>query len=121
MFSSTSKLDYNNLLHGTVEQVGVTLVEDLQPCTGCSVRRGQRKAIASTTTSRATGKLQRVVVDLSAKKSVASTGASHHNGIIGDGNILYTRLFFLEIKSDAAEKFEWMYLILSFREKYISP
>lgn len=84
-----------HLLHHTAEQLGVTSTGEFEPCTGCSMEQGLRKAIRSTKTSRATQKLRRVFVDLSGKKSVASIGVSHFTVSIHGDNIHYILLVFL--------------------------
>lgn len=71
------------------EQFGITLTEELQLFTGCSMMKVLREAIPWTTTSRATRKLQRAFVDLSAKKSVASIEGSNCTMIIRDRSTRY--------------------------------
>ena len=93
------------LLHDTARQLGVKLTGELQPCSGCSMGKGLRKAIPSTTTTRAT-KLERVFIDLSGKKSVASIGGSHYCMIIGDDYTRFTWVHFLKKKSDSGKVFE---------------
>ena len=90
---------HETLLHDTAKRSGVTLTGELQPCTGCSMGKGLRKAIPSTTTTRATEKLGRVFVDLSGKKDVASIGGSHYCMIIRDDYTRFTWLYFLKHKS----------------------
>ena len=97
---------HEGLLHDTADQIGVTLTGELQPCTGCSMGKGYRKAIPSTTSSRATRKLQRVFTDLSGRKAVAGIGGFHYTMIIRDDLTRYTWVYFLKEKSDAAETFE---------------
>ena len=68
--------------------------------------KGLRKAIPSTTTSRATRKLGRVFIDLGGKREVTSIGGKHYPMIVRDDLTRFTWLFFLKHKSDAADKFE---------------
>ena len=68
--------------------------------------KGLRKTIPSTTTSRATRKVQRVFVDLSGKKAVASINGSRYAMIVRDDFTRYSWLYFLRHKSDASAKFE---------------
>ena len=97
---------HEGLLHDTAGQLGVSLTGELQPCTGCSLGKGYRKAIPSTTSTRATRKLQRVFTDLSGKKAVAGIGGVHYTMIIRDDLTRYTWVYSLKHKSDAAEMFE---------------
>ena len=82
------------LLYDTAKRIGVTLTGELQPCAGCSQGKGYRKAIPSTTSSRSTRKLQRVFVDLSGKRSVASYGGSFYAMIVRDDYTRYSWVFF---------------------------
>ena len=97
---------HEGLLYDTAKQLGVKLTGELQPCAGCSLGKSLRKAIPSTTTSRATSKLERVYVDLTGKKHVATLGGNHYALIIRDCFTRFTWLFFLKHKSEAAESFE---------------
>ena len=60
------------LLRETAKALGVELLETLRPCTGCSMAKGYRKPIPSSTKSRAPEKLGRVFVDLRAPKRTPS-------------------------------------------------
>lgn len=73
---------HEGFLHDTADQLGVTLIRNLQPCAGCPMGKGYRKALRSTTTSRATRKLERAFIDLSEKKAVAGIGGVKHAIII---------------------------------------
>ena len=57
------------LLRATARSLGIDLIGELRPCTGCSVAKGHRKSIANSTKSRATVKLGRVFVDPNGPKS----------------------------------------------------
>lgn len=95
------------LLFDTAEQLGVTLTGELQLCTGCSQGKGLRKAIPSSTSTQATRKLERLFLDLSGKKDVASIGGSYYTMIVCDDFTRYTTwVLCLKHKSDAAGKFE---------------
>ena len=59
---------HEGLLRQTAKDLGVTLTGELQPCTGCSMAKGLRKGISSSTENRATKKLGRVFVDLNGPK-----------------------------------------------------
>ena len=60
------------LLRETAKALGVELLRTLRPCTGCSMAKGHRKPIPSSTKSRAPEKLGRVFVDLSCPKRTPS-------------------------------------------------
>ena len=60
------------LLRETAKSLGIELLGDLKPCTGCSMAKGYRKPIASSTKSRASKKLGRVFTDLSGPKQTPS-------------------------------------------------
>ena len=60
------------LLRETAKSLGIELLGDLKPCTGCSIAKGYREAIASSRKSRASKKLGRVFVDRSGPKQTPS-------------------------------------------------
>ena len=94
------------LLYDTAKRIGVTLTGELQPCAGCSPGKGYRKAIPSTTSSCSTGKLQRVFVDLSGKRSVTSYGGSDYAMIVRDDFTRYSWVYFLKKEEEAYKAFE---------------
>ena len=51
------------LLRETAKSLGLELVGQLKPCTGCSMAKGYRKPIPNSTKLRATEKSGRVFVD----------------------------------------------------------
>ena len=60
------------VLSETAKSLNVELLGKLRPCTGCSMAKGYRKPIPSSTKSRASDKLGRVFVDLSGPKRTPS-------------------------------------------------
>ena len=60
------------LLRETAKSLGVELLGNLRPCTGCSMAKGYRKPIPSSTKPLASEKLRRVIVDLSGPKKTLS-------------------------------------------------
>ena len=96
---------HEGLLRRTAKDLGVTLSGTLQPCTGCSLAKGLRKGISSSTENRATKKLGRVFVDLSGPKP-ESEGRKRYTLIVRDDYSRMSWVYFLHHKSDAADAFE---------------
>ena len=68
--------------------------------------KGLRKPIARLTDTREDKKLQRVFVDLSGKLAVPNIGEKRETLIVRDDHTLFTRMYFLAKKLDAASTFE---------------
>ena len=94
------------LLKQTAKQQGVSLSGELHECRGCSMAKGLRKPIVRSTDTRADKKLQRVFVDLSGKMAVPSIRGKRYTLIVRDDHTLFTRMYFLAKKSDAASALE---------------
>ena len=90
----------------TAKQQGVSLSGELHECRGCSMAKGLRKPIARSTDTRADKKLQRVFVDLSGKMAVPNIGGKRDTLTVRDDHTLFTRMYFLAKKLDAASAFE---------------
>ena len=94
------------LLRATAKSLGVTLTGKLQPCYGCSLAKGLRKPIPSSSGVRASKRLERVYVDLFGPKLVASIGGKRYVMLVRDCYSRYTWLYFLRNKSDTTEAFK---------------
>ena len=94
------------LLKKTATQQGIVDSGDLHEYRGCSIAKGPRKPIASSTHTRASKKLQRIFVDLSGPMTVQSIGGKRYTLIVRDDYTRFTRVYFLRHKSDAASAFE---------------
>ena len=84
------------ILGETARSLGVALIGELRPCTGCSMAKGYRKPIANSTKSRATEKLGRVFVDLSGPKSTHSLLGMKYVMAVKDDFTRYSWVYFLE-------------------------
>ena len=93
------------LLWETARSLGVELIGELRPCTGCSMAKGYRKPIGNSTKSRATEKLGRVFVDVSGPKTTHSLLGKKYVMIMKDDFTRYSWVYFLERKSDASDTF----------------
>ena len=93
------------LLRKTAKSLGVELIVELRPCTGCSMVKGYRKPIANITKSPATEKQGRIFVDFSGPKSTHSLLGKKYVMIVKDDFTRYSWIYFLERKSDAADAF----------------
>ena len=93
------------LLRETAKALGVELLGTLRPCTGCSMAKGYRKPIPSSTKSRAPEKLGRVFVDLSGPKRTPSLLGKRYVMLVKDDFSRYAWVYFLKHKSDAADAF----------------
>lgn len=85
-------------LYETAIQSAVTLAGELQSCTGCCVGEALRKAIPSTATTRAKKKFQRVFVNISEEKDVATVGGSHYCMSARDDYNCFACIYFLDTK-----------------------
>ncbi|CAM9933068.1 unnamed protein product [Sphacelaria rigidula] len=65
---------HEGLLPETAKQLGVRLVGKLHECKGCSMAKGLRKPIPTSTTTRAAKPFERVFIDASSPKLVESAG-----------------------------------------------
>ena len=106
LFHCTYGHTHEALLEQTAKQQGVNLSGELHECRGCSMAKGLRKPIASSTDTREDKKLERVFVDLSGKMAVPSIRGKQNTRIVGDDHLRFTRVHFLAKKSDAASAFE---------------
>ena len=93
------------LLRETAKAQNVILTGEMQPCLGCSLAKGLRKPIPSSSTTRATTKLARVYVDLCGPKSVASRGGKRYVLLVRDCYTRFTWIYFLKSKSEAVDCF----------------
>ena len=94
------------LLRETAKRMGVKLSGTLKPCSGCSLGKGLRKGIPSSTSTRAVKKLGRVFVDVSGPKPIPSIGGNNYTCLIRDDFTRMTWVYFLRKKSDATEAFK---------------
>lgn len=97
---------HEDLLHDATGQLEVNLSGKLQSCVGCSMGKGYRKAIVSTTTPRATRKLKRNFIGLSGKTAVLGIEGVKHILIVRDDLTRFIWIYFPKNKSEAPEKFE---------------
>ncbi|CAN0527058.1 unnamed protein product, partial [Laminaria digitata] len=84
--------------------MGVKVIGELVPCSGCSEAKGRRMAVPWTTGCRSTRPLERLYVDLSGKRPTSAGGAAYLMMIVDD----YSRLgwpYFLKRKSDVPAAF----------------
>ena len=94
------------LLRKTAEQQGIVLEGKMLECIGCSMAKGLRKGIKTSTLTRADEKLGMFVLNLSELKVVEYLRRKRYTLIVHDEFSLYTWSYFLRHKSDAAELFE---------------
>lgn len=97
---------HENLLCETAKRMGIKLSRTLKPCSGCSLGKGLRKGIPSSTSTRAVKKLGRVFVDVSGPKPIPSIGGNIYTCLIRDDFTRMTWVYFLRRKSDATEAFK---------------
>ena len=93
------------MLRKKVKSLGVELLGDFRPCTGCSVAKGYRKPIAKSTKSRATQKLGEVLsISVGLRASIRQ--GKRYVIIMKNDFTRYSWVYFLEHKYDAAEAFK---------------
>ncbi|CAN0295766.1 unnamed protein product, partial [Laminaria digitata] len=80
-------------------------VRELRPCTGCSMAKGYRKPVPSSTKTRASKKLGRLFVDLSGSKRTPSLLGKRYVMLVKDDYSRHAWVYFLKNKSDAADAF----------------
>ncbi|CAB1112933.1 unnamed protein product [Ectocarpus sp. CCAP 1310/34] len=98
---------HERLLRLTAKQQGVELTGGpLLSCTGCSMAKGQVKAVQRFTDTRAVKKLFRVFIDLGGRMQFHSIGGRWYTLIIRCDATRWTRVFFLKRKSEAADALE---------------
>ena len=96
----------NELLLGeTAKSLRVELLGTLRPYTGCSISKGYRKPIPSSTKSRASETLGRVFVDLSGPKRTPSLLGKRYIILVKADFSRYAWLYFLKHNSEAADAF----------------
>ncbi|CAM9165641.1 unnamed protein product, partial [Laminaria digitata] len=93
------------LLRETAKSLNVELLRKLRPCTGCSMAKGYRRPIPSSTKSCASEKLGRVFVDLSGPKRTPSLLGKRYVMLVKDDSSRYAWVYFLKHKSDDADAF----------------
>ncbi|CAM9287200.1 unnamed protein product, partial [Laminaria digitata] len=93
------------LLRETAQSLDVKLLGKLRPCTGCSMAKGYRKPIPSSTKTRASKKLGRLFVDLSGPKRIPSLLGKRYVMLVKDDCSRHAWVYFLKNKSDAANAF----------------
>ncbi|CAN0208252.1 unnamed protein product, partial [Laminaria digitata] len=93
------------LLRETAKSLDVKLLGKLRPCTGCSVAKGYRKPITSSTKTRASKKLGRLFVDLSGPKRTPSLLGKRCVMLVKYDYSRHAWVYFLKNKSDAADAF----------------
>ena len=93
------------LLRETAKSLGVELLGTLRRCTGCSMAKGYRKPIHSSTKSRASEKLGRVFGDVSGPKRTLSLLGKRYIMLVKDDFSRYAWVCFLKHKSEAADAF----------------
>ncbi|CAM9911506.1 unnamed protein product, partial [Sphacelaria rigidula] len=94
------------LLRETAKQLGVTLVGKLHECKGCSMAKGLRKHIPTSTTTRAAKPLERVFMDASSQKLVESVGGMKYSFLIRDDFTRKIWMYFGKHKSDTTRAFK---------------
>ena len=97
---------HEGALRKTAKQMGVTLEGKLHECKGCSLAKGIRMCIPSKTQCRKDRRLSRVFVDIGGKRHVTSMGGNKYPMMIRDYFSRYAWLYFISLKSDAAEAFK---------------
>ncbi|CAM9889479.1 unnamed protein product, partial [Sphacelaria rigidula] len=97
---------HEGLLRETAKQLGVTLVGKLHECKGCSMAKGLRKPIPTSTTSRAAKPLERVFMDVSDPKLVESAGGMKYSFLIRDDFTRKIWMYFGKHKSDTTRAFK---------------
>ncbi|CAN0386005.1 unnamed protein product, partial [Laminaria digitata] len=93
------------LLRETAKSLDVELLGKLRPCTGCSMAKGSRKPIPSSTKTRASKKLGRLFVDLSGPNRTLSLLGKRYVMLVKDDYSRHAWVYFLKNKSDAADAF----------------
>ncbi|CAN0450323.1 unnamed protein product, partial [Laminaria digitata] len=91
------------LLRETAKSLDVQLLGKQRPCTGCSMAKGYRKPIPSSTKTRASKKLGRLFVDLSGPKRTPSLLGTRYVMLVNDDYSRHAWVYFLKNKSDAAD------------------
>lgn len=86
----------------TTNSLGIELLGDLTPCTGCSMAKGYRKPIASSSESRVPQQLGRGFMDLSSPKQTPAFLSKRHVVIVEDDFTRYAWVYFLTHTSGAA-------------------
>ncbi|CAM9416959.1 unnamed protein product [Choristocarpus tenellus] len=85
--------------------MGIALVGELWPCTGCSMIKNWKKVIPSHNFAWGVKKMDRISVALSRKKSVPSLGHKRYTMIVRDDNSNFISVFFLQRKAHVTEAF----------------
>lgn len=93
------------LLRATAKRLDVRLTGELKLCAGCAMGKAIRHGVPSSTKNRATERLERVFVDLTGPRSVASVGGVHYMMIVRDDFSRFTWLFGLKSKSSSNTAF----------------
>ncbi|CAN0366564.1 unnamed protein product, partial [Laminaria digitata] len=93
------------LLRETAKSLDVKLLGKLRPCAGCSMAKGYRKPIPSSTKTRASKKLGRLFIDLSGPKRTPSLLGKRYVMLVKDDYSRHAWVYFLKNKSDAADAF----------------
>ena len=91
-------------LRETARQRGVKVVGELVPCAGCSAAKGRRMPVPRSTNSRSANALERLVIDLSEKRSTSSSD-HHYRLMIVDGFSRFGWTYVLKEKSDVPAVF----------------
>ena len=97
---------HEGLLRATAKQLGVTLVGKLHECKGCSIAKGLRKPIPTSTTTRAVKPFERVFMDVSGPKVTESAGGMKYSFLIRDGFSRKIWMYFGKQKSDTTRAFK---------------
>ncbi|CAN0277930.1 unnamed protein product, partial [Laminaria digitata] len=82
------------LLRETAKSLDVKLLGKLRPCTGCSMAKGYRKPIPSSTKTRASKKLGRLFVDLSGPKRTPSLLGKRYVMLVKDDYSRHAWVYF---------------------------
>ena len=97
---------HEGLLRATAKQLGVTLVGKLHECKGCSMAKGLRKPIPTSTTTRAVKPFERVFMDVSGPKVTESAGGMKYSFLIRDDVSRKIWMYFGKQKSDTTRAFK---------------
>ncbi|CAM9941475.1 unnamed protein product, partial [Laminaria digitata] len=93
------------LLRETAKSLDVKLFGKLRSCTGCSMAKGYRKPIPSSTKTRASKNLGRLFVYLSGPKRTPSLLGKRYVMPVKDYYSRHAWVYFLKNQSDAADAF----------------
>lgn len=109
-FSSIPRSPKRNMLRKTAKQQRVTLVGELMKCKWCSLAKGSRKLIPTSTGTRAVQPLDEVLMDASGPQSVESVRGARYSFLSRDIFSRIIWMYFRNHKSDITRAFELLFL-----------